>query len=61
METFESVSPCSGFHPDSVGSLRVGCEFPFFRVLLVSPEDEVAYFEFPPYDVFAVASGYFFL
>jgi len=59
MEIFEYVSPCSGFHLDSVGSLPVGCEFPLFRVFLVSPEDEVAYFEFPPYDLFVVASGYF--
>ena len=61
MEIFESISPCSSFHPDSVGSLPVGCEFPFFRVFLVLPEDEVAYFEFPPYDLFVVAIGYFLL
>ena len=59
MEIFESVSPCTGFHSDSVGSLPVGCEFPFFRVLLVSLEDEITYFEFSPYNLFAVASGNF--
>ena len=59
MEIFESASPCTGFQSDSVGSLLVDCEFPFFRVLLVSPEDEITYFEFSPYDLFAVASDYF--
>ena len=59
MEIFESVGPCSCFDSDPVGSLQVGGEFPLFRVLLVSPEDEVAYFEFPLYDLFAVASVYF--
>ena len=60
MDIFESVSPYFGFHSDSVGFLLVGCEFPF-RLLLVSPEDEVAYFEFLPYNLFVVASGYFLL
>jgi hypothetical protein len=61
MEIFEHVSPCSGFHSDYVGSLLIGCELPFFGVLLVSPEDEVAYIEFPLYDIFAVVSSYFLL
>ena len=59
VEVFEAISSCSGFHPDSVGSHPVGGEFSLLRVFLFSPENEVAYFEFPLYDFFAVASGYF--
>jgi len=59
VEIFESVDPCTGFHSDSVGSLPVGCEFPFLGVLLVLPEDEITYFEFSLYDLFVVANGYF--
>ena len=59
MKIFESVSSRSSFHSDSVGSLPVGGEFSLFGVLHVSPENEIAYFEFPSYDLFAVASGYF--
>ena len=61
MEIFEPVRPRSDFHSDFVGSLPVGCKLPLFRVLLVSPEDEITYFEFSPYDLLAVASGYFFV
>jgi hypothetical protein len=59
VEIFESVSPRPGLHPDPVGAVPVGGEFPFIRILLVSPEDEVAYFEFPSYDLLAVAIDYF--
>ena len=57
MEVFESVSSRPGLHPDPEGAVPVGGEFPFFGILLVSPEDEVAYFEFPSYDFLDVASG----
>jgi len=47
------------FSPDPVGSLPIGGEFSLFRVFLVSPEDEVANFEFSFYHFLAVTSGYF--
>jgi hypothetical protein len=59
MEIFESVGSYFGFRSDSVGSLPVGSKFSLFKVLLVSLEDEVAYFEFSPYHLFDVASDYF--
>lgn len=59
MKVFESVGSCPGFHADPEGVVPVGGEFPFFGVLLVSPEDEVAYFEFPLPDLLAVTSSYF--
>jgi len=59
VEIFESVCSCSGLHLDYVGSLPIGSEFSLFRILLVSPEDEVANFEFSFYHFLAVTSGYF--
>ena len=59
MEVFKSVSSCPGLHPDPEGVVPVGGELPFFGILLVSPEDEVAYFEFSFDDFLAVASSYF--
>jgi hypothetical protein len=61
MKVFESVGSCSGLHLDPEGTVLVGGEFPFFGNLLVSTEDEVAYFEFPFYDFLAVTSSYFFV
>jgi len=59
VEILESVCSRSSFHPDSVGSLPIGGEFPFFRILLVSPEDEVADFEFSFYHFLVMTSDYF--
>jgi len=59
VEIFESICSCSGFHPDSVGSFPVGSEFSLFRILLVSPEDEVVYFEFSFCHFLVVSNGYF--
>ena len=61
MEVFESVGSCPGLHPDPEGAIPAGGEVPFFGILLVSPEDEIAHFEFPSFDLFAVMSGYFVL
>jgi hypothetical protein len=61
MEVFESVSSRPGFHSDLVGPVPVGGEFPFFSVLLISSENEIAHFEFSFSDFLTVASGYFFV
>ena len=60
-EIFEFVSSCPGLHPDSLGSLPIGGEFSLFRILLVTPEDEVANFEFSFHHFFAVTNSYFLL
>jgi len=46
MEIFESICSHSDLHPDSVGSLPIGGDFSLFRILLVTPEDEVANYKF---------------
>ena len=58
MKVFESVSSHPGLHPDPEGAVPVGGKLPFFGVLLVLPEDEVAYFEFSFDDFLAVAMLY---
>jgi len=35
-EVIEVVGSCPSFHYNSVGSLPVGSEFPFLRILLIS-------------------------
>ena len=60
VKVFEFVRSRPCFHSNSVGSLLVGGEFSLFRVLLILFEDEIANFEFSFYDLFVVASGFFF-
>ncbi len=57
MEVFKAVRSHSGLHPDSVGSLPVGGEFPFFGVLLVAPEDEIVNLKFSLYHSLAMSSN----
>ena len=55
VEVFEVVGSRFGLHPDSVRSLLVGGEFPFFRIFLVASEDEIANLEFSVYHLFVVS------
>jgi len=59
VQIFESICSRSDLRPDSVWTLPIGGEFSLLGILLISPEDEVANFEFSFYYFLVVTSGYF--